>query len=112
MTVDSPADLDAVTRAYDDALPAGEAGDFTLDGTDRTGVHIVAADFADPGGTWPRSGSFGYGFPPPGPGWPPTRSSSRRCCSPGTCATCPAPGTRTAPCAPGTAGTGWSTRWR
>jgi YcaO-like protein with predicted kinase domain len=62
VTVDAPADLDAVTRAYDDALPAGEAGDFTLGGTDRTGVHVVAADFADPGGTWPRSGSFGYGL--------------------------------------------------
>ncbi|MFC5063578.1 YcaO-like family protein [Actinomycetospora atypica] len=59
--------LDAVARAYDDALPAGEAGDFALggpgsSGLDRTGVHVVAADFADPTGAWPRSGSFGYGL--------------------------------------------------
>ena len=59
--------LDEVARAYDDALPAGEADDFALGGAgssgpDRTDVHVVAADFADPTGTWPRSGSFGYGL--------------------------------------------------
>ena len=54
--------LDEVARAYEDALPAGEADDFALDHSDRTGVHVVAADFADPTGVWPRSGAFGYGL--------------------------------------------------
>ena len=58
------ATLDAVVAAYDAALPPGECGDFALGRADRTGVHVVAADFADPTGTWPRSGAFGYGLEP------------------------------------------------
>ncbi|WP_018334675.1 YcaO-like family protein [Actinomycetospora chiangmaiensis] len=57
-------DLDAVARAYTDALPPGDTDEFDLRAADRTGVHVVAADFADPTGTWPRSGSFGYGLAP------------------------------------------------
>lgn len=57
-------DLDAVARAYADALPPGETDEIDLREADRTGVHVVAADFADPTGTWPRSGSFGYGLAP------------------------------------------------
>jgi ribosomal protein S12 methylthiotransferase accessory factor YcaO len=62
--VSPTATLDAVVAAYDAALPPGECGDFALGHADRTGVHVVAADFADPTGTWPRSGAFGYGLEP------------------------------------------------
>jgi ribosomal protein S12 methylthiotransferase accessory factor YcaO len=62
--VSPTATLDAVVAAYDAALPPGECGDFALGRADRTGVHVVAADFADPTGTWPRSGAFGYGLEP------------------------------------------------
>jgi ribosomal protein S12 methylthiotransferase accessory factor YcaO len=62
--VSPAATLEGVVAAYDAALPDGECGDFELGHTDRTGVHVVAADFADPTGTWPRSGAFGYGLEP------------------------------------------------
>jgi ribosomal protein S12 methylthiotransferase accessory factor len=66
--VSPTATLEAVVAAYDAALPPGECGDFALggvdEGLDRTGVHVVAADFADPTGTWPRAGAFGYGLEP------------------------------------------------
>ncbi|WP_433799215.1 YcaO-like family protein [Actinomycetospora sp. CA-084318] len=54
--------LDAVAQDYTAALPPGETDEIELRGADRTGVHVVAADFADPTGEWPRSGSFGYGL--------------------------------------------------
>ncbi|MDL5156315.1 YcaO-like family protein [Actinomycetospora termitidis] len=54
--------LDAVAQDYTDALPPGETDEIELRDADRTGVHVVAADFADPSGHWPRSGSFGYGL--------------------------------------------------
>ena len=58
----APTGLDAVTAGLDAALPPGDLGEVDLVGADRTGVHVVAADHADPTGTWPRSGSFGYGL--------------------------------------------------
>ena len=54
--------LEAVTAGLDAALPPGDVGDVDLVGADRTGVHVVAADYVDPTGTWPRSGAFGYGL--------------------------------------------------
>ncbi|MEJ2867896.1 YcaO-like family protein [Actinomycetospora sp. OC33-EN08] len=60
MTLD--ADLDAVAQAYTDALPSGETDEIALGSVDHTGVHVIAADFADPSGEWPRSGAFGYGL--------------------------------------------------
>ena len=55
-------DLDDVARAYTAALPPGETDEIALGGADHTGVHVIAADFADPSGEWPRSGAFGYGL--------------------------------------------------
>lgn len=54
--------LERATAALDAALPPGELGEVDLTGADRTGVVVVATDYADPRGEWPRSGAFGYGL--------------------------------------------------